>query len=61
MGSLIVTNVPGKRLIIKKTGCRAYGNSLYYPLNFSVNLELFLKDSLFQKVFKKYWRARDKV
>lgn len=39
-------------LIIKETGCRGYGNSLYCPLNFSVNLKNHLKNRLLKKKVK---------
>lgn len=36
-------------LIIRETGCGVYGNSLYYPLNFSINLKLLKIKCIFKK------------
>lgn len=39
-------------LIIKETGCRVYGNSLYFPFNFLINLKSFKKNTLLKKEVK---------
>lgn len=36
----------GKMLEVSESAWRAYGNSLYYPYNFSVNIKLFQNKSL---------------
>lgn len=37
-------------LIIQETRGRIYGKSLYYPINFSVNLQLFYKITLLKTI-----------